>query len=60
MLAECTGYDRSVAPNSVAQGEYAGRLAIRAYTARAARVPATFAVPISRIGPIPHRRSYSA
>ena len=32
MLAECTGYDRvSVQPNSGAQGEYAGLLAIRAY-----------------------------
>ncbi|SPE19975.1 glycine decarboxylase, PLP-dependent, subunit (protein P) of glycine cleavage complex [Burkholderiales bacterium] len=32
MLAECTGYDRvSVQPNSGAQGEFAGLLAIRAY-----------------------------
>ncbi len=32
MLAECTGYDRvSLQPNSGAQGEYAGLLAIRAY-----------------------------
>ncbi len=32
MLAECTGYDRvSVQPNSGAQGELAGLLAIRAY-----------------------------
>ncbi len=32
MLAECTGYDAvSVQPNSGAQGEYAGLLAIRAY-----------------------------
>ena len=34
MLAECTGYDRvSVQPNSGAQGEFAGLLAIRAYHA---------------------------
>jgi glycine dehydrogenase len=32
MLAECTGYDRvCVQPNSGAQGEFAGLLAIRAY-----------------------------
>jgi glycine dehydrogenase len=32
MLAECTGYDRvSLQPNSGAQGEFAGLLAIRAY-----------------------------
>jgi len=32
MLAECTGYDAvSLQPNSGAQGEYAGLLAIRAY-----------------------------
>jgi glycine dehydrogenase len=32
MLAECTGYDAvSMQPNSGAQGEYAGLLAIRAY-----------------------------
>ena len=32
MLAQCTGYDAvSVQPNSGAQGEYAGLLAIRAY-----------------------------
>ncbi len=32
MLAECTGYDSvSLQPNSGAQGEYAGLLAIRAY-----------------------------
>jgi len=32
MLAECTGYDRvSFQPNSGAQGEFAGLLAIRAY-----------------------------
>jgi glycine dehydrogenase len=32
MLAECTGYDRvSLQPNSGAQGEYAGLLAIAAY-----------------------------
>jgi len=32
MLAECTGYDRvSVQPNSGAQGEFAGLLAIRAF-----------------------------
>ena len=31
-LAECTGYDAvSLQPNSGAQGEYAGLLAIRAY-----------------------------
>ncbi len=34
MLAECTGYDAvSLQPNSGAQGEYAGLLAIRAYHA---------------------------
>src|SRR2546427_3104672 len=32
MLVECTGYDAvSLQPNSGAQGEYAGLLAIRAY-----------------------------
>ena len=32
MLAECTGYDQvSIQPNSGAQGEFAGLLAIRAY-----------------------------
>src|SRR5690606_9274283 len=34
MLAECTGYDAvSLQPNSGAQGEYSGLLAIRAYHA---------------------------
>ena len=34
MLVECTGYDAvSLQPNSGAQGEYAGLLAIRAYHA---------------------------
>jgi glycine dehydrogenase len=43
-LIECTGYDAlSFQPNSGAQGEYAGLLAIRHYHALAARRTATSA-----------------
>ena len=44
MLVECTGYDAvSLQPNSGAQGEYAGLLAIRAYHASRGETIATSA-----------------
>ena len=59
---ECTGYDAvSLQPNSGAQGEYAGLLAIRAYhRARGEGHRNVCLIPESAHGTNRHRRSYAA